>query len=280
MLRVITYFCCAVLFCFPLAGRAGDAPALLLAKAYRGDIVLADYWLSEKLDGVRAYWNGTQLLSRSGRIYHSPDWFTAGFPDTPLDGELWMGRGSFDTLSGIVRRQSPDTAQWRRVRYMVFDLPAAAGTFDQRLAQLRQLIAELNSPYLAMVEQSRVATEAALMARLDAVVRGGGEGLMLHRGSSRYRAARSDDLLKLKKHQDAEAVVVAHLPGEGKYRGMLGALLVERADGVRFRLGSGFSDAQRAAPPEIGSMVTYKYYGTTSHGRPRFASFLRVRPQE
>ncbi len=280
MPRALAFFCCFALISFALPAPAADAPSLLLAKVYRGDIELVDYWVSEKLDGVRAYWDGSQLLSRGGRVYQAPAWFTEGFPATPLDGELWMGRGSFDTLSGLVRRQQPDPEQWRRVRYMVFDLPAATGDFDQRLTQLRHLVAELNSPYVAIVEQTRVATETALMVRLDAVVRGGGEGLMLHRGSSRYRAVRSDDLLKLKKHQDAEAVVVAHLPGTGKYSGMLGALLVERADGVRFRLGSGFSDAQRADPPVIGSTVTYKYYGSTSRGLPRFASFMRIRAEE
>jgi DNA ligase-1 len=42
-------------------------------------------------------------------------------------------------------------------------------------------------------------------------------------------------------------------------------------------LGTGFTDAQRAAPPAIGTWVTYRYRGTTDKGVPRFASFLRVR---
>jgi DNA ligase-1 len=83
--------------------------------------------------------------------------------------------------------------------------------------------------------------------------------------------------LKLKTYEDAEAVVIAHLPGKGKYQGMMGALLVEMPDQRRFKIGTGFSDAQRADPPPIGSTITYKYFGKTSTQLPRFASFLRVR---
>jgi len=60
----------------------------------------------------------------------------------------------------------------------------------------------------------------------------------------------------------------------------VGALLVERPDGLRFRLGSGLDDAQRAAPPPIGSLVTYRHNGHTRNGVPRFARFLRVRADE
>ena len=254
-----------------------DAPGLLLAKVYSDQEDLAQWWVSEKLDGVRAYWDGRQLISRQGNRFAAPAWFTAGFPDTPLDGELWMGRGTFDELSGTVRQQTPDDAQWRKVRYMVFDMPVPDLTFDERLARLTQLITEQGIGHLQLVKQYKVNNEQALMNDLEQVVARGGEGLMLHRGTSLYRAARSDDLLKLKTYEDAEAVVIAHLPGKGKYQGMMGALLVEMPDQRRFKIGTGFSDAQRADPPPIGSTITYKYFGKTSTQLPRFASFLRVR---
>lgn len=254
-----------------------DAPGLLLAKVYSDQEDLAQWWVSEKLDGVRAYWDGRQLISRQGNRFAAPAWFTAGFPDTPLDGELWMGRGTFDELSGTVRQQTPDDAQWRKVRYMVFDMPVPDLTFDERLACLTQLITEQGIDQLQLVKQYKVNNEQALMNDLEQVVARGGEGLMLHRGTSLYRAARSDDLLKLKTYEDAEAVVIAHLPGKGKYQGMMGALLVEMPDQRRFKIGTGFSDAQRADPPPIGSTITYKYFGKTSTQLPRFASFLRVR---
>ena len=260
------------------AGEA-EAPSLLLANVYREGVDLDRYWVSEKLDGVRAYWDGERLLSRKGNRINAPPWFVEHYPRVPLDGELWMGRGAFERLSGAVRRQVPDDAQWRGIRFMVFDLPSSPGTFDRRLQRLREMFETIASPYLALVEQFRVADRAELMETLDRVVAGGGEGLMLHRGSSLYTAGRGDDLLKLKTHEDAEAVVVGHLPGKGRLTGMLGALLVETPEGLRFRLGTGFSDEERRNPPPLGATVTYKYYGRTRNGVPRFASFLRIRDE-
>ena len=256
-----------------------EPPDLSLANVYRGNVDLDTYWVSEKLDGVRAWWDGEALYSRRGNRFNAPEAFVEGFPRVPLDGELWMGRGTFERLSGIVRRQSMRKDAWRGVRYMVFDLPDHPGTFDQRLARLRELFGTTETSRIGLVQQFRVADDAELMAMLDRVVASGGEGLMLRRGDSYYRRGRSNDLLKLKIYQDAEAVVVAHLPGQGKYTGMLGSLLVEMPDGSRFRLGTGFSDEMRRRPPPVGTTVTYRYYGKTSNGIPRFASFLRIQPE-
>lgn len=257
-----------------------EPPALSQAEVYReGEVELADYWVSEKYDGVRAYWDGRQLWTRGGEPIRAPAWFTAGWPsDQPLDGELWAGRGAFEQASGAARRQEPDDAQWRLLRYLVFDLPRHPGSFTERLKALNALIPSIGHPWVQAVEQVRVADTAALQARLAAVVAAGGEGLMLHRGQAPYRAARTGDLLKLKTHEDAEARVVAHLPGRGRNEGRLGALLVETPAGLRFRIGTGFTDAQRAAPPPIGVWVTYAYNGHTANGVPRFARFLRERP--
>ena len=274
MFRILLF----VLLAWPAA--ADDRPPpLALAKGYVGDVPVRTYWISEKLDGVRAWWDGAALISRRGKRLPAPSWFTAGFPRQPLDGELWMGRGAFAELSGIVRRTRSDGAAWSRVRFMVFDLPAHPGVFDERLLHMGEMLEGVESPYIGLVAQFRVADEVELMAELSRVVAEGGEGLMLRRGLSRYRAGRTNDLLKLKLHQDAEAVVVAHLPGKGKYAGMLGALLVEMSDGARFRLGTGFSDAERRNPPPLGATVTYKHYGVTNNGIPRFASFLRMREE-
>lgn len=261
----------------PGPAAEADPPALSLANTYHDDVDLGEYWVSEKLDGVRAFWNGEVLVSRRGNRFIAPAWFVDGFPKVPLDGELWMGRGTFETLSGIVRRHVPEEDAWRNVRYMVFDLPAHPGVFDERLARMKEVLAGLDPSRIAPVDQFRVGDHDELTALLNHVVEQGGEGLMLRRGGSRYLAGRSDDLLKLKTHQDAEAVVVAHLPGKGKYTGMMGSLLVEMPDGRRFRLGTGFSDETRRSPPPIGATVTYKYHGKTGSGIPRFASFLRVR---
>ena len=251
----------------------------MLANVYDAgaDIDLSDYWVSEKLDGIRGYWDGKELLTRSGNVIRTPVWFTAGWPDTPLDGELWAGRGRFEHASSTVRTQTPDDDAWRQMRFMVFDLPAHGGPFTQRIGALNALLDRLDIPWLQAVTQFRVADHAALETTLRNIVAAGGEGLMLHRGSSLYHAERSDDLLKYKPYQDAEAKVVGHLPGKGKYERMLGALLVERPDGLRFRIGTGFTDEQRRNPPPLGSCVTYAYNGFTASGIPRFARFVRIR---
>jgi DNA ligase-1 len=265
----------------PAAG-AGTGPALMLANVYHPGIALQDYWVSEKLDGVRGYWDGEKLLTRGGERIAAPAWFTAGWPRLPMDGELWAGRGQFSRAVSIVRQQTPDDAGWRSLRFMVFDLPAQAGTFTERIPALNDLVRRMGQPWVQAVVQSRVASHADLQRLLAKTVRLGGEGLMLHRGASLYKGQRSDDLLKVKTHEDAEARVIAHIPGKGKYAGMMGALLVEMPDvagkpGPQFKLGTGFSDEQRRRPPPVGSTVTYRYRGLNDGGIPRFASFMRVR---
>ena len=261
------------------AARAGEPP-LQLARVYQPGMDLQGYWVSEKLDGVRAYWDGQQLLSRGGNVIAAPEWFLRDFPDQPLDGELWMGRGRFAQVSAAVRRLQPKAEEWRQIRFMLFDLPASGVPFSERIIRMRQLTRDTGSYHLAMVEQRPAADHEALLADLDRVLAAGGEGLMLHHGDSVYQTGRTAALLKVKTFQDAEATVVDYTTGKGKYQGQVGALVVETEAGRRFKLGSGLSDAERADPPPLGSTVTYKFYGLTSTGLPRFASFLRIRNDE
>ncbi len=259
---------------FPLPAAV---PELLLANVYRDGIDLSAYLVSEKFDGVRALWDGHELVSRAGHPIPAPAWFTAGWPKVSLDGELWLARGQFERLSGIVRRETPIDAEWRKVRYLVFELPGAAGSFRQRVERMQALVRTAKVPWLQLIEQKTVVDRAHLQKMLDAVLKAGGEGLMLHRADALYETGRSDTLLKLKPWLDAEAVVIAHLPGKGKYEGQLGALQVRMPDGRTFRLGTGFSDAERRQPPPIGATVTYRYRELTGKGLPRFASFVRIR---
>ncbi|BBE52244.1 DNA ligase [Ferriphaselus amnicola] len=257
---------------------ASEPPPLMLANVFHADIRLADYLVSEKYDGVRGYWDGERLLMRGGEIVHAPDWFTAGWPNTPLDGELWAGRGRFALAVSTVRQLQPDDATWRGMHFMLFDLPAHPGDFAERDAALVRVVAAIKQPWVRHVAQSTVHDLTELRARLTGIVNLGGEGLVLHRRTSLYRAERSDDLLKFKLYEDAEARVIGHLPGKGKYAGMLGALEVETAQGLRFKLGAGLSDAERHTPPPLGVWVTYRYNGVNEKtGIPRFARYLRVR---
>ena len=272
-----------VLF-YPCTGVwAGEEarPDLLLAGVYgwEGKQDLTQYWVSEKYDGVRASWDGERLRFRSGRLVAAPAWFVAGMPKVALDGELWLGRNKFARLAGIVKKTVPVEEEWRQVRFMIFELPGAAGSFTERIAQMRRLVDAAGVPWLQVVEQFRVSDNKALRQRLDEMVRLGGEGLMLHRAEALYHGGRSQDLLKVKQWLDSEAKVIGHRPGTGKYQGMMGALEVETEDGLRFLLGTGFSEDERRQPPPLGATITYRYTGLTASGLPRFPAFLRIRQE-
>ena len=250
---------------------------VLLAQDYKPGVDPSLYLISEKLDGVRALWDGKSLKFRSGQAISAPAWFTAKLPATPLDGELWLARGKFDELSGIVRKLQAVDDEWQRVKYMVFELPAGDGTFDQRSQKLQALVKQVRWPPLQWIEQFKLADEKALQAKLKQITNQGGEGLMLHLASAPVTQGRSSVLLKLKPVSDAEGIVTAHIPGKGKYAGMLGALQINTEDGQIVKIGTGFSDAQRRSPPAIGTTITYTYRDKTPSGKPRFASFLRER---
>jgi DNA ligase 1 len=260
-----------------IAAAAQQPPAMVLAKLLEPHIDPAEYLVSEKYDGVRALWDGTTLRFRSGRTVKVPAWFLAKLPAQPLDGELWLARGRFEALAGIVRKSEPQDDEWRQIKYLVFELPDAPGKFEQRAQRIQEIITAANWPQLIAVEQFRVADHDALRRKLDEVIRNGGEGLMLHRADAPYVTGRSDVLLKLKPLRDTEAVVIEHMPGKRKYTGMLGALRVRTPEGKSFLIGTGFSDEVRRHPPPIGTTVTYTYRGFTKRGLPRFASYLRLR---
>ncbi len=260
---------------FPLL--AVTKPDLLLAQDYQDNIDVSQYWVSEKLDGVRAYWDGKQLISRGGNIIQAPAWFTADFPPRPLDGELWLARQQFAQILSTVSKQQPVSSEWQQLAYYIFELPQAEGTFTERIRMMQLLVQQQNSPYLQVVPQFRVADRATLLATLTQLEQAGAEGLMLHHQDAHYKTGRSADLLKLKTYQDAEATVIGYRPGRGKYQGMVGALIVRTPEGLEFAIGSGLTDALRQTPPAIGSEITYRYNGYTSNGIPRFARFLRER---
>jgi DNA ligase-1 len=252
------------------------APGLLLAHTWENDVDLTDWWMSEKLDGVRAYWDGKAFISRQGNVYHAPDFFIEGLPDVPLDGELWLARKAFQRCVSIVRRQDK-SEHWRDIRFLVFDVPAAPGPFEERLEELRDFLSSNRPPFAEVHQHERCRGLDHLREELARIEALGGEGLMLRQPGSRYEAGRSPTLLKVKTFHDAEARVVEHLAGSGRHKGRLGALAVELPDGTSFSIGTGFSDAQRENPPAIGSVVTFRYQELSDRGVPRFPSFVRLR---
>ncbi len=278
-LRCLPFFIVCLGALLLSSALAGDKPGIMLAEIYQQGIDVSQYWVSEKLDGVRARWDGKQLLSRNGQVFATPAWFTKDFPSIPLDGELWIGRERFEETASVVRKQQPHEG-WRTVRLMVFDLPEHGGAFDERVFAMKHIATQIHSPHLTIIEQETFASEEALRQRLQEVLAQGGEGLMLHRKIARYASGRSQDLLKLKPFTDAEATVIGYRPGKGKFSGHVGSLKVQTDQGTVFFIGTGLSDAQRRDPPPLQSRITFRYQGFTKNGIPRFPVFLRIRDKQ
>ena len=259
-----------------------QTPEMILAKTLPENVDVRDYWVSEKYDGVRGYWDGKQrqMYSRNGTVIALPNDFAAQLPDISFDGELWIGRGQFERVVSVVRDEQPDDTAWKQVKYMVFELPDSQnqyGDFTQRMGRIERITQNINAPNIQAVKQWRVRDRAELLRQLDTITQAGGEGLMLHLASAPYQTGRSDALYKLKLRQDAEATVIGYVAGTGKYAGKVGSLRVRTENGREFNVGGGLNDALRAQPPAIGSVITYQFNGLTKKGQPRFPRFLRVR---
>ncbi|HHF3074116.1 MULTISPECIES: DNA ligase [Vibrio] len=255
-------------------------PPVSLAQSYQDGIDVSEYWYSEKLDGIRAYWTGQHLVTRNGNRIYAPDWFIDSLPDYPLDGELWAGRGNFHLVQQTVLDKTPVESAWRNIDFMIFDMPYSAGDYRKRYYNIKDLVLEVDQAHIKYVEHRAIQNEAHLFAQLDKISISDGEGVMLRKVSSRYQAGRGSDLLKLKRYADDEALVVGYKPGTGRLLGMMGAMLVRLPDGTEFYIGSGFTDEVRRQPPKIGSTITFRYNGFTHTGKPRFARFLRERLKE
>ena len=250
-----------------------NPPKVILAHPFNPEKhdISTGWLVSEKLDGVRAYWTGTQLMTRNGNLFTPPEKWLRNFPSYALDGELFMARGKFQETVSIVRSVTQDKG-WSKVKFLVFDAPDDETVFEERLKRIPK-----NSKSIKEVKHVLVNAQADLDRRLDAVLAKGGEGLMLRQPGSLYEMKRSKTLLKVKKMHDAECIVVSHVPGRGKHRGRMGALECEMPDKKRFKIGTGFTDTERENPPEVGARVTYKFQEKTNAGLPRFPVYMRVR---
>lgn len=257
-------------------GEEVAGPPLLLAESWDNAADPTGWWLSEKLDGVRAFWDGKQFLSRQGNLFHAPDWFVAGFPDVPLDGELWLGRKMFQRAVSIVRRQDRSD-HWKEISFVVFDAPKLEKPFEDRMDFIKECLSDSKLQYARPHDHATCKGIDHLRGELDRVEKLGGEGLMMRRPGSRYEIGRSSTLLKVKRFQDGEAKVLKHEAGAGRHKGRMGALFVELSDGTRFSVGTGFSDAERENPPAVGSVIAFRYQELSEAGVPRFPSYIGVR---
>lgn len=263
----------AFLFGAYIAVANAQAPQMMLLESYKSQNVQG-WVMSEKLDGVRGYWNGDKLYSRQGMQLSPPSYFTQDFPPFAIDGEIFSQRNEFEKISSIVRSQQDKG--WSQLKLYVFDVPSADGNLFERLAQLKQYLKDHPTPYIEIIEQIPIKSWQQVQEKLREVERGGGEGLVLRNPNSPYETKRSNQILKLKTAQDEECTVIAHHQGKGQFENFFGSLTCENHRG-QFKIGSGFNLNDRANPPPIGSTITYKYRGLTKSGKPKFATYWRER---
>jgi len=235
------------LLVFLLSSLYAKKPDLFLLNNYSDDTNITSWYMSEKLDGVRAYWDGKQLISRNGQVFDAPLFFTNNFPKIELDGELWNKRGNFSSISSIVNTKLTKV-DWKELTYNIFEVPNAAGTLLTRLSNVEE------SQYIKIIQQTKVKDKKHLDAFLKIVEKKGGEGVVVRDGSLNYYVGRNNNALKVKSYIDTECEVLRHSKGNGKYKNVLGSLECKMDNNKVIKIGTGFSDAQRENPPEIGCL--------------------------
>lgn len=252
-----------------------QAPNIFLLKSYDETIDVEGWLMSEKLDGVRAIWDGRRLLSRSGRVFDVPAWFIKDFPPFAIDGELWTTRGDFEHITSIVNTRHPHDG-WKEITYNIFEVPEAPGGLRQRLQKLQRYLDANAIAHVRIIKQTMVKDRLHLKRYFDEVVMGGGEGVVLRKADVPYYIGRKSESLKYKPFNDDECTVTGYVPGKGRFEGLVGALLCQWEEMV-IRIGSGLSDHDRVEPPRIGEQITFKYHAFTKKGIPKYPVYLRVR---
>lgn len=246
------------------------------AFVYKGDEKIKDFYMSEKLDGIRGYWDGKNLLTRKGNLINAPKWFVKNFPPFELDGELWSKRNNFEFIQSTVLKKTPDKS-WEKITYNIFEVPNQKGNFPKRLEKAKIWFKTNPNKHVKIIPQKVCTGKKHLEKFLKEIESKGGEGVIIKDPAREYDNGKTPFVLKVKNYSDMEGIVIAVNEGNGKYENMMGSLTIKLENGITFNLGSGFSDSERADPPKINSIVTFKYYGFTKNKIPRFPSFLHVR---
>lgn len=234
-----------------------------------------NWYMSEKLDGIRGYWDGEKLYSKNGNIIYAPDWFTNDFPKFKLDGELWTKRDDFENIQNIVLDKKP-SLKWEEITYNIFEVPEAKGNFDDRLKIIKNYLNSNQNKYIKIIPQINCKNQEDLELYLEELINKKAEGIIIKNPKIEYFKGRSNDILKVKKFYDDEGIVIGLNYKDEKFK----SLIIKQKNNVVFNLGGGFSDKERLNPPKTGDIVTYKYYGFTKYNKPKFASFLRIRKKE
>jgi DNA ligase 1 len=246
------------------------------AKIYDESIHNINNWyMSEKLDGIRAYWDGENMYTKNGNKIYAPNWFVKNFPKFELDGELWTKRDDFENIQNIVLDNIP-SSKWNEITYNIFEVPNEKGNFSKRLEKLSNYLKIHKNEYLKIIPQIKCKNKSHLNSYLQELLDKKAEGIIIKNPDLEYFIGRSENILKVKKFYDDEGIVIGINYKDKKFK----SLIIKQKNGVIFNLGGGFSNKQRLNPPKIGDTITFKYYGLTKNNKPKFASFLKIRKSE
>jgi len=246
-------------------------PNLLLLKTYK-DQNTTNWVMSEKLDGIRAYWDGNQLLTRNGKKIYAPKWFTKDYPSFKIDGELWTKRDDFENISSIVRDKIPDE-NWSQIKHYIFEVPNAKGGLFQRLSKVKPY----ENDYIKILPQIIIKDIEHQKSYLNEIELKKGEGIVVRNPNALYINKRTSQALKVKNFKDTECRIIGFTKGKGKYLDKVGAIICQLPNQIKFKIGSGMDDNFRNNPPKIGTNITFKYQNFTKYGKPRFPVYLRIR---
>ena len=265
----------ALVFFFSTFCQAKDLH-LQKARSYTGKEDIKGWVMSEKLDGIRGYWDGRCLLTRKGLPLHPPSWFIKDFPAFELDGELWSKQGDFEFIQSVVLDAEPSPG-WEKINYHIFEVPNQKGAFFHRLARAKEWFKFHSTSHVRVIRQTLIQDRSDLDRFFLEVTSRGGEGVIVKNPDMPYHTGRSAHVLKVKEARDMEGLVIGINKGKGKYENAMGSLTLKLENGVILKLGTGFTDLVRNNPPAVGTTVAFKYHGFSKNGVPKFASFLRVR---
>lgn len=229
--------------------RRPKAPGkdLMLSQVWNDDVDPTGWWISEKYDGIRAFWSGEVLASRHGRIIPAPDWFLKHLPPGfPVDGELWAGYEK--NVTKVTRSSNPE--YWKECKLMAFDSPDEKLNFEERIEKLHKNVTE--NEYLKFVPFTKCESREHLQKVLKEVVDRKGEGLMLREPEANYAPGRSFSMCKVKLQLDADAKFIKKAPRCFGYDCELpnGAIVTIRCTHTDYKY-----------PPEVGTVLRVKHFG-------------------
>lgn len=261
-----------------------EVPEVMLAHKYQEKFHTGPYYVSEKLDGIRAITFKGKLYTRNGLKIHAPQWFLDSIPEGSYDGELWTTRGDFQKLSSIVRKKIPRDSEWKTVSYRIFDDYDSKNTFSATYNRLKKKLPLCGSSNSRVCLEPQTYTEShnEIMQQFRQVRNKNGEGVILRKNTPYKQGVRTENMLKVKEFQEREATIVGFTYYEkGRLKSLVCEWTTHNGRKVQFKVFNGISEGMKHNGGKeffkIGDQVTVQFYEYTKNGLPRFPVFKGVR---